>query len=90
MSVMRSVVTLPSLGAAGVGEPSSGATVPVSTPGPSLGAAAVERPPNLMLPNVNRITRRPLPVLGLQGYIRITWAKCRDLTNYFLRGADRF
>ena len=44
---MRSMVTLPSLCAAGVNELSSGVTVPVSTLGPSLGAAAVGPVPEL-------------------------------------------
>ena len=85
---MRRMVTLPSIGAIGVKELSSGETVPASTLGPSLGAAAVGPAPNLILPNANLITRRPQPVHGLQGYLRITCGKCRDLTNYFWRGAD--
>ena len=85
---MRSMVALPSIGAIGANEPSSGVTVPVTTLGPSLGTTAVAPAPNLILPNANLITRRPLPAHGLQRYLRITCGMCRDLTNYFWRGAD--
>ena len=86
---MRSMVALPSIGAAGGNELSSGVTVPVSTLGPSPGEPALVPTPNLTLPNANLITRRPLPAHGLQRYLRITCGMCRDLTNYFWRGADR-
>ena len=83
MSVTRRTVTPASLGAVSGDGLASGVTVPVPMPGPWLGATAVERTPNLILPHPNLITRRPLPVHGLQGYLRITCGKCRDRTNYF-------